>query len=343
MSPLPKKTRTYLATSIKLTLVGAFLYLLASKGLISVEKTREAFGHPEYVIPAVLVLTLGNCASAIRWQILLRAQGIRLAWGRMIQLHLVGLFFNFLIPGAVSGDLVKAFYVGKEFKGMRAQAFGSILFDRIVGLAALIVLSATALLIHLRELGGTPLLSAIQAFMGIAATLVIAFFTYLFLVREHHDPLLIFLRKMEVRYSHRTVFSSVTRIYEGVRHYHHHRSAVALVLLLSLAIHLSVGWACMNFAHALGELHLSLNSLYVVVPIGLVLTSVPVAPAGVGTGHAAFLTLFHLIGSERGADVFSLMVISNLLTGLIGGLVYLQFKAHNPDIGMALAGTPEKA
>jgi hypothetical protein len=92
----------------------------------------------------------------------------------------------------------------------------------------------------------------------------------------------------------------------------------------------------MNIAHALGDSHLPLVSLYVVVPIGLVLTSIPIAPAGVGTGHAAFLYLFHLIGSDRGADVFSLYAIGNLFTGLIGGLVYLQFKAHNPDIRSAL-------
>ncbi len=336
MSKLSKSTRSRITMGIKLLLVVAFLYLLASKGLISIEKTKEALGHPEYLVPALLVMFVGTFAGALRWQILLRAHGIQLAWSRMLQLHLIGLFFNFLIPGAVSGDLVKAFYVGKESNGMRAQAFGSILFDRIVGLSALIVVSAFALLFGLHDFAGTPLLGAIKVFMITAAAIVIAFYTYLFLVREHHDPLLIFLRKVELRFSHRRALGSITRVYESVRHYHHHRIAVVQVLLLSIVIHASVGWAFMNMARALGDLALPVLSIYVVMPIGLVLTSIPVAPAGVGTGHAAFLYLFHLIGSDRGADVYSLFALGNLLVGLFGGLIYLQFKAHHPDIGMAL-------
>ena len=45
----------------------------------------------------------------IRWQLLLRAQGIKLSMGRTAQLTLIGNFFNIALPGAVSGDFVKAF------------------------------------------------------------------------------------------------------------------------------------------------------------------------------------------------------------------------------------------
>jgi len=102
------------------------------------------------------------------------------------------------------------------------------------------------------------------------------------------------------------------------------------VLVASILIHLTVGWCCLNFAQALGEFQLSLGSLYIVVPLGLLITAIPVAPAGVGTGNLAFLYLFHLIGSERGADVYSLFALTNIVLSSIGGLVYLRYKSREP-------------
>jgi uncharacterized membrane protein YbhN (UPF0104 family) len=84
-------------------------------------------------------------------------------------------------------------------------------------------------------------------------------------------------------------------------------------------------------AYALGETQLTLLPVYVVVPIGLLITAIPVLPAGVGTGHAAFLYLFGLLGSQRGADIFSLYALGQILTGAIGGLIYLRFRATEPS------------
>jgi uncharacterized membrane protein YbhN (UPF0104 family) len=123
----------------------------------------------------------------------------------------------------------------------------------------------------------------------------------------------------------------VTQIYFGLRHYHNHRRTVLEVLALSVVIHLLVGWVCWHYAAALGETNLSLLALYVVVPLGLLVTAVPIAPAGVGTGHAAFLFLFGLLGCQRGADVFTLYALSNILLGAIGGIVYLRFRSHEPS------------
>ena len=55
-------------------------------------------------------------------------------------------------------------------------------------------------------------------------------------------------------------------------------------------------------------------------------------PGGVGTGHAAFGILFQVIGSARGADAFSFYVLSQLLIGAVGGVIYLRFKSRGTDL-----------
>ncbi|MGK5087132.1 lysylphosphatidylglycerol synthase transmembrane domain-containing protein [Bdellovibrionota bacterium FG-2] len=332
MEKKPKSYKSKIKLLLKLALVGGLLYFLAKNGFISMQHTGEAFARWDKMLPAMLGLALTLVFGVTRWQILLRAQNMQVTWGKVFQIALIGNFFNIALPGAVSGDFVKAFYLGNEIKGKRAWAFGTILFDRVAGLSALVLLSAGALTLGLKSFYGTSLYSAIHLFVVIAALCVVGFFAYLFLVREHHDPVLRLLRFAEAKVSK---LGSFARIYEGLRAFHNHRLAVVTTLLLSVVIHLIVGWVFLTFAEALGDTNLSLLSVYVVFPLGLLIVAIPVAPAGIGTGHLAYTALFGLIGSQRGADVFTLFALANMTFGALGGLIYLQFKAKSPQLDLS--------
>jgi len=319
--------KSWFKTGAKVAFVAGLLYFLSRKGFLSARGTSRALSDTQHSLPAIAAMLISTLLGAVRWQLLLRGQEIRLGFGRVTQLTLIGNFFNIALPGAVSGDIVKAFYVGKEVEGQRARSFGSILFDRVTGLSALIVISATALLLGFREFEHSAVMTGTRIFIVIGAACIVAFYGYLFLVREHHDPMLRLFRALGARFPKT---EPLAEIYIGIRHYHHHRWIVLEVLAISVVIQLLVGWACWHFAMALGVTDVSLLSSYVIVPLGLLVTAVPVAPAGVGTGHAAFLFLFGLLGCERGADIFTLFALCNILVGAVGGVVYLRFKAHEP-------------
>lgn len=315
--------RSWWKTALKALAVIALLAVLGMKGFISLEKTGRALMDWGHILPALGLSFIALGLGVLRWQCLLRVQGIELPLLRTFEFSLIGNFFNVALPGAVSGDLVKAFYIGKEVEGKRARSFGAILFDRVVGVSALVMVSAGALSVGLGSFRGTALVHGIRALMVLAAVGVVCFYGYLFTVREHRDPLLALLRRVEKRFARA---GSVTRIYEGIRQYHHHPATVAVALALSVLIHLLVGGACLGFARALGEMNVPLLAIYVVVPLGLLVTAVPVAPAGVGTGHAAFLFLFGLLGSQAGPDIYSLYALSMVVFAALGGVVYLRFK-----------------
>jgi uncharacterized protein (TIRG00374 family) len=319
--------RRALGLGLKIALVGGLFWYLAQKGLLSVEAMKRALGRPDLIGPAATMILLSSFLGAVRWQWLLGAQGIRIPFLRTVQLVYIGNFFNIALPGAVSGDFVKAFYVANEAKGLRGRAFGSILFDRIVGLSALVMVSAGALIIDLDALSGTPLLRAIRLPVLLAAFGFLSFYLYLFLVREKRDPLMLALRSAETKAPR---VGSFTRIYEGVRHYRSHRWTVVKALVLSILIHVMVASSCLLFAHAFGETSIERLAVYVIVPLGLLVTAVPVLPGGVGTGHAAFAFLFAFLGSQRGGDVFSLNVLMSFAIGAVGGLVYLRYKSERP-------------
>jgi hypothetical protein len=127
--------------------------------------------------------------------------------------------------------------------------------------------------------------------------------------------------------------ASLARIYEGVRNYHRHRWMTLESLLVSCAIHVLSASCCLLFTMALepGDTQsIPYLGLYALAPLGLLATAIPLAPAGVGTGHAAFGWLFMLLGYKSGANVFSLMVVYQILWSFIGGLVYLRFRSEIP-------------
>lgn len=324
-------------TTIKFIFVAGLLYFLAQRGFLSVDETARALSQWKWVSAGFVFMTISMFLGIVRWHILLLAQGIQIEFGRTLRLGLIGNFFNIALPGAVSGDLVKAVYVSKECGGKKAPAFSSILFDRVAGVSGLVLISAFALLLSARSEWGGKLVDALEIFILATGAGVVAFYAYLFLLKDHHDPVLrlcALLEKRSLKWG-----GAIKRSYEGLRIYREHRSTVAWALLISLVIHSLVITAAAFFARALGDDTIAVQALFVVVPLGLLVTAIPVTPAGVGTGHAAFTALFHLIGSQMGANVFNFYLIPQLFFGAMGGLVYLRFKKPGQSLSFDAEAT----
>lgn len=319
----------FLKAFLKIAFVGLVFWWLSKKNLISAAAFMGGLQNWPQLLLGFAAMAFSAIFAAFRWGFLLEAQGIFLPKARLLQLQFIGNFFNVALPGAVSGDFVKAFYIAKESPGNRSRAFGSILFDRLVGLTALVAVSLVALLIGMSHFRGSPILAGVKAFVITSGAAVFVFYTYLFLIHEQVDPLLRILQTLEKR---NAKFGSLVRIYLGVRVYHSEKMLVLKTFLMAFVIQALAAFACVCFARALSETQLPVNGIFVVSPLGLLVTAVPVLPGGVGTGHAAFSFFFHLLGSERGADVFSYFVLINLFLGSLGGLVYLRFKAAAPEL-----------
>jgi len=107
---------------------------------------RSALGraNPALLAGALACFAAATFICATRWWYLLRVLRIRLRAWEAVRLTFLGYFFNFIVPGVVSGDLVKAWYVFKH-TDKRAAALVSIFVDRVVGLLMFALLSAAVL------------------------------------------------------------------------------------------------------------------------------------------------------------------------------------------------------
>lgn len=80
----------------------------------------------------------------VRWYWLVKAQGFAFRLRDGLRLGFVGYLFNFVGPGGVGGDLIKAALLAKEQPGRRTTAVATVLLDRVLGLLALFVIGACA-------------------------------------------------------------------------------------------------------------------------------------------------------------------------------------------------------
>src|SRR5947209_5838682 len=95
-------------------------------------------------------------AAPIRGQILLRVQGIRLNFFRLIGLFLIGMFYNQFLPGGTGGDIIKSYLLLKETHAHKAGALLAVVFDRLIGLVALVTITVTLVSLRFDLLWRTP-------------------------------------------------------------------------------------------------------------------------------------------------------------------------------------------
>src|SRR5205823_600107 len=118
----------------------------------------EAVRHADknWILAALIVYGFVEVLASVRFEVLLRVQGIHLGWLRTGALVMVGVFFNLFLPGATSGDVVKTFFLLKETPGKKATGFLVVLMDRLVGLLALITLAGVLIGLRYHWLTQSP-------------------------------------------------------------------------------------------------------------------------------------------------------------------------------------------
>jgi glycosyltransferase 2 family protein len=124
-------------------LVLAFLFHQHREGVQRLEWSRIHWGR--------LGLALLCCFSALiltylRWYLLVWAQDLPFRVQDALRLGFIGYLFNYVAPGAVGGDLIKASMIAREQSERRLVAVATVFLDRVVGLIGLLVLGSVMML-----------------------------------------------------------------------------------------------------------------------------------------------------------------------------------------------------
>ncbi len=252
--------------------------------------------------------------SISRWWYLLRTIGVPVRFGEAFRLTFIGFFFNSAVPGLTGGDLVKAVYIARRSKGARVKAFMSVLVDRLIGLFALGLLAALVLLPHLGDARFRTAATIVFLFLGTAVALAAVF-----LSRRLRRVLRVEKLLGKLPFAH--LFLEVDR---AVVIYRDHPRAVLLSVLMSLGNHLSLCVMAVGMGRALG-LDVPAAEYFILVPVCMMLASIPLLPGGWGLRESAFIAFFGAVGVPA-TLAFALSVLiglTQLAWSLLGGVFFL--------------------
>lgn len=94
-----------------------------------------AGANPWLLVLALALYFLAIFIGAIKWRVLVQAQGMHASTGQLFTFSLVGLFFGNLLPSNVGGDVIRAYGLVRATERAEAAAI-SVLVDRLMGLTA---------------------------------------------------------------------------------------------------------------------------------------------------------------------------------------------------------------
>ncbi len=269
---------------------------------------------PAFVAMIALLAALGIALSEWKWQRLLVAASVQEPYPALLQIYWIGAFVSTFLPSVLPGDAVRI-VIARRFGPLAAIA-GSIVVERITGLAVLLLLAAGAvmlrsdLLVHDHGGGATlvaagGLLIALLLFAGLAARLSSAWQPGGTVWRQR-------LRAGLLRFG--------TSLAELARQ----PGALLIAGGLSVAFYGVLTLSHYTAFQAVG-LTVSLSDLAAVAPLVILVATLPVAPSGLGIGEGAFVLLYAQIGvaPETALAAAVLRRATVTLVALVGGLPWL--------------------
>ena len=91
-----------------------------------------------YIIISVLLYFLSQIVSSERLRLILNSNDYQIIFNNNFILYLIGIFYNFFIPGGFGGDAYKFYLMKKNYEWDFKKLFKLLVFDRLIGLGALV-------------------------------------------------------------------------------------------------------------------------------------------------------------------------------------------------------------
>ena len=291
-------------------------------------KMAEALRTADYrwVGAGILAYILVEVFAAFRWQILLRVQKIRLSFPRITGLFFIGMFYNQFLPGGTGGDIIKSYLLLKETPDKKAGALLAVVFDRLIGLVALVAITVTLVSVRFDILSKSPetrrLLWILLFLLGSSITALLTSFIISGFNLFHWLP---------HKFPGREKLIEVSAAYHL---YARHWVATFLAFGASLGAHLATftTFLCVAFAFNVPSAFpegVKVIDFFAVLPIERTITALPISFAGLGLREQILQVMLHnvchaSVAVSKLIGTMGFLII--FLCCLPGGIVYFFYK-----------------
>jgi uncharacterized protein (TIRG00374 family) len=282
---------------------------------------RQALIHarPGWLCAGIIAYLIVETAAAVRWHVLLKVQRINLTLPRVSGLFLIGMFYNQFLPGGTGGDIIKSYLLLKE-TDRKAGALLAVVFDRFIGLVALVTITIILISMRFHLLARTHetqrYLWILLVLLGFSVATLIATFLISGFNLFHLLP-----QKFPAR-------EKLIEVAAAYHLYARHWIATSVAFVVSLIAHLATFTTFLCAAFAL-RADVRVTDFFAVMPIERTISALPISFAGVGLRERILQTMLHQVcGVNEGVAILigSLSFLIIVLCSLPGGIVYFFYR-----------------
>ena len=131
--------KTYI-TIIQLSLSILFVYLtiyrIDIKSLVTIFNKIDLY----FFLLSPIAYFISQIIASERLRNLLNISGFKLTFFENGKIYLIGIFYNFFVPGGIGGDIYKTYLFKKIYNWEVSQTIKIIIKDRLIGLGVLFIL-----------------------------------------------------------------------------------------------------------------------------------------------------------------------------------------------------------
>ncbi|WP_413295026.1 lysylphosphatidylglycerol synthase transmembrane domain-containing protein [Bdellovibrio sp. HCB185ZH] len=320
-----KKTKKIAVQLLKILFAVGIIYWLVQSGKLNFAALRNLL-TPGILLLAITITLFNLFLISERWRVLVKSQGIPAKVWPSFKLTLIGQFFNFAMPGGVGGDVIKAYYFTRDFPGTKVVAATSVLMDRVLGLYAMIFLALAVMIYDFNHVSHVPTLMTLFYFI---IALFAAFTVALSLIFSTK----IYKTQILKRVINKLPLSEkFMKIYESLHLYGNSIPRIAQVIVISLIAQSTAILFLYMVGMVSGYTDIPAKTYFLVAPLGFMATAIPISPAGVGVGQAAFYFLFNIYtghSSEVGPTTITAFQVCSFVVSLLGAFFYMRYKRPN--------------
>jgi uncharacterized protein (TIRG00374 family) len=306
-SPTPLRRHLWLA--LRLVFLIAILAFIVSRIDVRAFLAQAQQLNWGYVALGFGFILLDVGMAALRWKVVMDVVAPGVSFFSLLAFSLVGIFYSQFLPGSVTGDLVKGYYLART-DADKVGIFSSVVVDRLVG----IIMNG---LIGLAALSSNPvILSAIHMNPNVPLILIAVTVTGLAL----GYALFALLGRWENRFPR-----LIASIYNALKLYRQHPLALAKAALVNLGFFGTWAVGFWFLARAAGLAQLDFPTALVILAAVSFVQTIPISINGWGVREGTLILLLsaYNVPSEQALLLSLLAAAANLLLAVLGGIVVL--------------------
>ena len=304
-------TKNQILVILKVIVSGGLIWFLLSSIDIGAAKDRILGADNVMILCAGFVLLLQMGVGGARWWAVMRAIETPLPWFELTKLFWIGGFFSQALPSSVGGDPIRIYMAYKDGLPL-SKAINGVMLERVVTIIGLTILVIAVQPWFVPKLNAETQMLTLTVLALLGAGTIFGVIVLLYL-----DRLPEALSKFRIVRGMNALAADSRLLFLRLK-------GAVLASIFGILTHVNISLCVFFLAMSIG-VDVTWLDCMVLMPLVILVTTLPISIAGWGVREGAMVTAFALVGVPgEGALVLSLMLgILGIVMMIPGGGFWL--------------------